>query len=144
MYFDVDQQPACTETDPEIFFPVLMRGNAFNTEQGQEMIGKTAIALTMCKSCPIQQKCLQFAVDNQEMHGIFGGTFGYERLKLDGRKTDLAIPFHTNLRKEMLKRGLPCPSIPEPTAGYTPPPMLFWLPPVRYTQQTDPDLQQSA
>ena len=49
MYFDVDQQPACTETDPEIFFPDLMRGHQFRNESGQEMIKNTVLALTLCK-----------------------------------------------------------------------------------------------
>jgi len=144
MYFDVDQQPACTETDPEIFFPDLMRGHQFRNESGQEMIKNTVLALTLCKSCPIQAKCLQFAVDNKEMHGIYGGTFGYERLKIEKNKTDLAIPFFTKLRAVMKEKGLTCPPIPKPTAGYVAASMLFWLPPLRPASSTPPDLQESA
>jgi WhiB family transcriptional regulator, redox-sensing transcriptional regulator len=144
MYFDVDQQPACTQTDPEIFFPDLMRGHHFNRESGQRMIRNTVLALTLCKSCPIQAKCLQFAVDNKEMHGIYGGTFGYERLKIEKNKTDLAIPFFTKLRAVMKEKGLTCPPIPKPTAGYVAPSMLFWLPPSRAASSPATHLKESA
>lgn len=30
-------------------------------------------AQELCRSCPVQQECLRFALENREMYGIWGG-----------------------------------------------------------------------
>lgn len=32
-----------------------------------------------CDNCPVQQTCLEYALDNNLTHGIWGGTTGRER-----------------------------------------------------------------
>lgn len=38
-------------------------------------------AIKICLGCPVQQQCLEFAVDNQIEHGVFGGTTGRFRTR---------------------------------------------------------------
>ncbi len=64
---DLDWQDdgLCKESDPEAFFP----------EKG----GSTKQAKAVCKRCPVTEKCLQYALDNDERHGIWGGKSERER-----------------------------------------------------------------
>lgn len=43
-------------------------------------------ALAICHRCPVQAECLQFAIDNDDRHGIFGGTLPHERYALKHNK----------------------------------------------------------
>jgi len=67
---DLDWQDngLCKESDPEAFFP----------EKG----GSTKQAKAVCKRCPITEKCLQYALDQRERFGIWGGKSEYERRQL--------------------------------------------------------------
>ncbi len=67
---DLDWQDdgLCKESDPEAFFP----------EKG----GSTKQAKAVCKRCPITAKCLQYALDNDERHGIWGGTSEHQRRQI--------------------------------------------------------------
>lgn len=58
-------QAACRGVDPGIFF----------TERGQS----TAPAKLVCQSCPVREECLDFALENGEKFGIFGGKSERER-----------------------------------------------------------------
>lgn len=37
---------------------------------------------TYCRTCPVQQDCLNYAIENKERFGIWGGTSEKERRKL--------------------------------------------------------------
>jgi WhiB family redox-sensing transcriptional regulator len=56
---DWQDEGLCKESDPEAFFP----------EKG----GSTKQAKAVCRRCPITEKCLQYALDNEERYGIWGG-----------------------------------------------------------------------
>ncbi|HEU0257569.1 MAG TPA: WhiB family transcriptional regulator [Microbacteriaceae bacterium] len=58
----------CAQTDPEIFFP----------EKG----GSTREAKKICEQCPVRQQCLQYALQNDERFGIWGGLSERERRRL--------------------------------------------------------------
>jgi WhiB family redox-sensing transcriptional regulator len=58
----------CAETDPEAFFP----------EKG----GSTREAKRVCAGCSVQAECLQYALDNDERFGIWGGLSERERRRL--------------------------------------------------------------
>lgn len=58
----------CAETDPEAFFP----------EKG----GSTRDAKRICDSCDVRQQCLEYALQNDERFGIWGGLSERERRKL--------------------------------------------------------------
>ncbi|PQM51801.1 WhiB family transcriptional regulator [Mycolicibacter virginiensis] len=53
-----DQAP-CAQTDPDAFFP----------DKG----GTTRHAKTVCRACPVRAECLQYALDNDERYGVWGG-----------------------------------------------------------------------
>ncbi|MCR8670415.1 WhiB family transcriptional regulator [Agrococcus sp. HG114] len=58
----------CAETDPEAFFP----------EKG----GSTRDAKRICESCEVRAECLEYALQNDERFGIWGGLSERERRKL--------------------------------------------------------------
>lgn len=61
-------QALCAQTDPEAFFP----------EKG----GSTREAKRICLSCDVRQQCLEFALQNDERFGIWGGMSERERRRL--------------------------------------------------------------
>lgn len=61
-------QALCTQTDPEIFFPLK---------------GTPGIkARRICAICPVRPECLAYAVVADERFGIWGGLNRAERLRL--------------------------------------------------------------
>lgn len=69
------QLARCKETDPEVFFP----------ERGDSTMD-TLVAKRICLKCEVRVECLQYAVDNQERHGIWGGLNEKARRKYKGKK----------------------------------------------------------
>jgi WhiB family transcriptional regulator, redox-sensing transcriptional regulator len=70
---DVDElgwqdQALCAQTDPEAFFP----------EKG----GSTREAKRICRSCEVRAECLEYALENDERFGIWGGMSERERRRL--------------------------------------------------------------
>ena len=64
-------EPVCSQTDPEEWFP----------EKG----GSTALAKMYCKPCPLKKECLEFALKNNELFGIWGGVGPRTRRRMPGR-----------------------------------------------------------
>lgn len=62
------ERALCAQTDPEAFFP----------EKG----GSTREAKKVCLGCDVRGECLQYALDNEERFGIWGGLSERERRKL--------------------------------------------------------------
>lgn len=58
----------CREVDPELFFP----------SDGVGVIK----ARKVCAQCPVQAKCLEYALENQIEHGVWGGASERERRRL--------------------------------------------------------------
>jgi WhiB family redox-sensing transcriptional regulator len=58
----------CAEVDGELFFP----------EKG----GSTREAKKVCRGCEVRAECLEFALDNDERFGIYGGLSERERRRL--------------------------------------------------------------
>ena len=61
----------CAQTDPEAFFP----------EKG----GSTREAKRICTTCDVRDQCLEYALQNDERFGIWGGLSERERRKLKRR-----------------------------------------------------------
>jgi WhiB family redox-sensing transcriptional regulator len=61
-------QALCAQTDPEAFFP----------EKG----GSTREAKRVCRSCEVRAECLEYALENDERFGIWGGMSERERRRL--------------------------------------------------------------
>lgn len=58
----------CRQTDAELFFP----------ERG----GSSRDAKDVCLSCEVQPECLDFALDTNQTHGIWGGVSERELRRL--------------------------------------------------------------
>ena len=65
------ERALCAQTDPEAFFP----------EKG----GSTREAKKVCQSCEVKAECLEYALENDERFGIWGGLSERERRKLKRR-----------------------------------------------------------
>ena len=65
------ERALCAQTDPEAFFP----------EKG----GSTREAKKVCVSCEVRAECLEYALENDERFGIWGGLSERERRKLTRR-----------------------------------------------------------
>jgi WhiB family transcriptional regulator, redox-sensing transcriptional regulator len=74
---DIQEEPnwqeraRCAETDPDAFFP----------EKG----GSTREAKKICLGCDVRDECLEYALQHDERHGIWGGLSDRERRKLKTR-----------------------------------------------------------
>lgn len=58
---------ACATAPLEVFFP-----------EGRNKREQEYAAKVICASCPIQEQCLRYAIENSEL-GIWGGTTEEER-----------------------------------------------------------------
>jgi WhiB family transcriptional regulator, redox-sensing transcriptional regulator len=67
---------ACQSADPELFFPVSGTGLA------QADIVK---AKAICAGCEIRRRCLDYALESQQVHGVWGGTSEGERQVLSAQ-----------------------------------------------------------
>ena len=73
---DWRSKAACLSVDPELFFPIGNTGPA---------IAQAAQAKTVCHSCPVEATCLQWAIDNNQDSGVWGGMSEEERRSLKRR-----------------------------------------------------------
>jgi WhiB family redox-sensing transcriptional regulator len=69
---------ACKDSHPDLFFPVRNGGN----HQYHK-------AVAICRTCPVQRECLNFAIDNNEEYGIWGGMNLHERDAVARRRRSL-------------------------------------------------------
>ena len=67
----------CVDKDPELFFPVGNTGPALL--QIEE-------AKAICRTCPVQEVCLQWAIETGQDSGVWGGMSEDERRALKRRK----------------------------------------------------------
>jgi WhiB family redox-sensing transcriptional regulator len=65
------ERALCAQTDPEAFFP----------EKG----GSTREAKRVCTGCEVRSECLEYALENDERFGIWGGLSERERRRLKRR-----------------------------------------------------------
>lgn len=57
----------CREIDQDMFFP----------EKGAKNVSREAISL--CGRCEVAEQCLNYAMTNHPVHGVWGGTTEYHR-----------------------------------------------------------------
>lgn len=66
------QRAACRGVDPDIFYPV--------TDEDAED------AKAICRACPVQQACLEWALQSREKDGVWGGATERERRRILRRR----------------------------------------------------------
>ena len=73
---DWRERAACRDEEPDLFFP---RGNtgpaAMQIEEAKQV----------CRGCDVRDQCLQWALDNDQEHGVWGGLSEDERRALRRR-----------------------------------------------------------
>lgn len=62
------EESLCAQTDPELFFP----------RKGES----PRLAKEICRSCPVIEECLAYALDHDIEFGVWGGTGRRERRAL--------------------------------------------------------------
>lgn len=69
----VDTKPECTEMNPGYFFADEL--------DEDEPYGRSeqVIAVSACKRCPIKNECFANAINNNETHGVWGGSAPNQR-----------------------------------------------------------------
>lgn len=65
---DWHEHANCKDLEVDVFF-------SLDEEDQRE-------ALARCNGCPVRAQCLEYAVDNREQYGIWGGTREQERRRL--------------------------------------------------------------
>jgi WhiB family redox-sensing transcriptional regulator len=70
---------ACAQVDGELFFPI--GDNQAAREQAAE-------AKKVCARCPAEEQCLQWALDNRQDTGVWGGLTEEERYRIHRRRGD--------------------------------------------------------
>lgn len=66
---DWRQQAACSKEDPSIFFPDIEA----------DAIPDYTQAKTICGICQVSRECLETAMENEEIYGVWGGKTPAER-----------------------------------------------------------------
>ncbi|MEU4052576.1 WhiB family transcriptional regulator [Streptomyces olivaceus] len=75
---DWREHAACRTEDPDLFFPIGTTGPAaLQTEQ----------AKAVCRTCPVREQCLRWALDTGQTLGVWGGTGELERRALRRRES---------------------------------------------------------
>jgi WhiB family redox-sensing transcriptional regulator len=64
---------ACSDEDPELFFPVGESGPAK---------AQLERAKAVCARCPVRERCLAWALESGQNSGVWGGTHAEERRRL--------------------------------------------------------------
>lgn len=67
---DWREDAACLDEDPELFFPISEVG------LGAEQVKR---AKSVCGRCPVQNRCLEHALEQGLGYGVFGGATPQER-----------------------------------------------------------------
>lgn len=75
---DWRHRAVCRDEDPELFFPVGNSGPA---------LVQTAEAKAVCRRCPVASECLEWALENRQYDGVWGGMSEDERSALKRRKS---------------------------------------------------------
>jgi WhiB family redox-sensing transcriptional regulator len=73
----VGKKAACQDVEPEIFFPNYSEGGEF----------QEALAKKVCRSCPIINECLEFALHTGDKWAILGGMTPAERTSIKRNQT---------------------------------------------------------
>lgn len=90
--FTEQGDPPCSQVDPEIFFSqdnqtVLSQRSAKKSVRIYAIYRNEKEAKAICAKCPYKFQCLEFAVKDNTLEGIWGGTTERERVSIRRMKT---------------------------------------------------------
>lgn len=83
----------CSQTDPDTFFPEDRPSTTYR--QNSPAYPMEREAKLVCQGCPYKLRCLEYAIKNDDLIGIWGGTTEVERrrFKRTGR-LKVNLPSH--------------------------------------------------
>ena len=70
---DWQERGLCRQVDPDLFYP----------EKGSGL-SSLRQARRICDRCPVKAECRQWALDQGEVYGVWGGTSESERRRIRG------------------------------------------------------------
>ncbi|MFC4536097.1 WhiB family transcriptional regulator [Sphaerisporangium dianthi] len=73
---DWRHRAACRDVDPELFFPIGNTGPALMQIEEAKQV---------CRSCPVSDPCLKWAIESGQDAGVWGGLSEDERRALKRR-----------------------------------------------------------
>ena len=77
-----------THPHPDWWFPEFDNGRPSNAKIASLTSTITA-AVNMCNSCPVQDKCLEMGMEENDLpHGIWGGKLAGQRIAMLGKTKD--------------------------------------------------------
>ena len=79
---DWRHRSACLDEDPELFFPIGNTGPA---------ILQIEEAKSVCRRCPVIERCLTWALESKQEAGVWGGLSEDERRALKRRNARARI-----------------------------------------------------
>lgn len=65
-------------------------GDFWHPDEGEGQTYATNRALEICRDCPVRVQCLSYAMNNNEMLGVWGGTTPSERKRMRRSLRDTA------------------------------------------------------
>ena len=69
-------QARCLGSDPDLFFPLGSTGKP---------LAQVELAKGLCLGCDVRERCLQYALETNQVTGVWGGTTEDERRSLRRR-----------------------------------------------------------
>ena len=115
---DVSKGLCVKHDDPDLWFAgevdLIDASSSVNTNsQATKLeVDKAITALSICKSCPAKDNCLELGKRGDQLYfGIYGGTMAGERLLMVGRSMKGStnknrLAFARKVRRTMKERGL--------------------------------------
>lgn len=76
----------CASGHPDDWFPAMAEDNGPPVGKTQRSRNRVRMARALCDGCPVAVQCLQHALDNDERHGVWGGTTPRQRADMLGRQ----------------------------------------------------------
>lgn len=89
MTADWTTDAACRGLDTEMFYP------------GPNDMETREAARSVCMGCPVRVECLEYALDNREDYGVWGGLHERERRRVRRRRTTETITGRAHVPVEM-------------------------------------------
>ncbi len=89
--FNEHGAPPCAESFPDAFFSEDPFDLGHNYSRGRYVYELEVKKI--CFECPYQRRCLEYALKNPELIGIWGGTTEYQRRRIRrGEKVNIGLP----------------------------------------------------
>lgn len=73
-------QALCAQADPDLWFE--QSSSRYETHNGREAEERRSMAKAICERCPVRPECLEHAMADPTLQGIWGGKTEKERREL--------------------------------------------------------------